>query len=84
MAVLVNGLCFYTLQRTLPILIKVARGQAPLSSLLVFWGEGHIYRFCSKWLKSSSKAVSRKVSVPTEPRARRIWFVFNIEGLTVR
>jgi hypothetical protein len=31
-----------------------------------------------------SKAVSRKVSVPTEPRARRIWFVFNIEGLTMR
>jgi hypothetical protein len=35
------------------LLIKVARGQAPLSSLLVYWGEGHIYRFCSKWLKSS-------------------------------
>jgi hypothetical protein len=26
-----------------------------------------------------SKAVSRKVSVPTERRARCIWFVFNIE-----
>jgi hypothetical protein len=23
-------------------------------SLLVYWGEGHIYHFCSKWLKSSS------------------------------